>query len=254
MQDVNDLVRGTKIRDLVYQAQIDACKQMQDVWPVLQEEERDRMVNLAQSNAERVEREIADRVGQILDAFIASGQPSVAAVEKGIAIEGSGVTIKLAAVRSKVPREFFTHKGEFLIVLTHGGVLSLEELNRQGDFFENDDTGLSPAAGLADELRGDSPIVAQFKASTKAHAAEPEDPSQLWIDEFLIALGQLTSPEYAAHYDANGTNAALLGVYIEHGGWTPTEAATNESLADVDRRPIADGPPPINTDDGEAAA
>ena len=257
-QDVRELVKGRNIADLVYRSIIEACKQMQDVWPVLQEEERDRMINLAQASAEAVERDVATRIGGILDQFIASGQPSVAAVEKGIAIEGSGVTIKLAAVRSQVPQAFFTHKGQFLIVLTDGDVLSLEELNRQGDFFDND-PGPSPAADLADQLREDSPIVAQFKASQAAaeeRVDTPDDPAELFLDHFLLALGQLMPAEQAKAYDVGGEFHGVVGIYWA-AGWTPGEAAANESIDPQDpaRRLASDGPvdPPVDGD-GEAAA
>lgn len=133
-QDVSTLVKGTNIRDLLFAGAVDACKQMQDVWPVLGEEERDRMTNLIDAWAKNTENEIARRCANLFDRFVASGQPAVQGSEKGIAIEGSTVTIKLAAVRAQVPQAFFTHKGQFLIVLTDGDVLSLEELNRQGDF------------------------------------------------------------------------------------------------------------------------
>ena len=271
-QDVRELVRGTKIRDLLFAGAVDACKQMQDVWPVLGEEERDRMTNLIDAWAINAEAEIARRVGALFEAFVSSGQPSVAAAEKGFAIEGSTVTIKLAAPRAQVPPEFFTHKAQFLIVLTDGDVLSLEELNRQGDFFADDVGGPSPAAELAEQLRGESPIVAQFKAS-QAEAAEvaldlaeavqaieglqaPTEgsPLELWRDEFLLALGQITAPEYAAKYDQGGELEGVAGVYQMISGWTPTAAALNESLSPDDRRIIADGPPPAADDDGKADA
>lgn len=252
-QDVTDLVRGTKIRDLIFTVTRDACKQMVDVWPVLGEEERARMDNLIEQSAQTTEAEIARRVELLLDRFIASGQPSVAAAEKGISIEGSGVTIKLAAVRAQVPQEFFTHKGSFLIVLNDCEALSLEELNRQGDFFA-EESGPSPAAQLADGLRADSPIVAQFKASQTANGIEydgapiapiPETTAELFRDEFLIAISQITGPEVAARYDEGGEFAGLVELY--HGeAWTPTAAAINESLAPGEQRLITDGPPRVN--------
>ena len=274
-QDVSTLVRGTKIRDLLFSGAVDACKQMQDVWPVLGEEERDRMTGLIDAWAIKTETELARRLGNLFDAFVASGQPSVAATENGINAKGDVVTLTLAAVRSQVPRDFFTHKGSFLIVMTAGNVASLEELNRQGDFFADDDAGPSPAAELAEQLRGESPIVAQFKASQEA-AAEPdgvelegidpdaisvdgpaEDPLELFRDEFLIALGQITSPEFAAQYDKGGEFEGIAGIYVLVPGWTPTAAALNESLAPEERRPISDGPAstdgPVGDEGSEAA-
>lgn len=272
-QDVRELVRGTKIRDLLFSGAVDACKQMQDVWPVLGEEERDRMTNLIDAWAIKTEAELARRLGNVFDAFIASGQPSVAASENGISVKGDVVTLTLAAVRAQVPRDFFTHKGSFLIVMTAGNVASLEELNRQGDFFAEDDTGPSPAAELAEQLRGESPIVAQFKASQDAAAAEvaldlaeaveaieglqaptEESPLELWRDEFLLALGQITAPEYAAKYDQGGELEGVAGVYQMISGWTPTAAALNESLSPDDRRIIADGPPPAAGEKGSEPA
>lgn len=244
-QDVRELVRGTKIRDLLFAGAVDACKQMQDVWPVLGEEERDRMTNLIDAWAIRTETELARRLGNLFDAFVASGQPSVAATENGINAKGDVVTLTLAAVRSRVPR----------------------------DFFAEDDTWPSPAAELADQLRGESPIVAQFKASQDAAAAEvaldlaeaveaieglqaptEESPLELWRDEFLLALGQITAPEYAAKYDQGGELEGIPATYMDFGGWTPTAAALNESLSPDDRRIIADGPPPAADDDGKADA
>lgn len=259
-QDLSALVRGKNIRDLLFAGTVDACKQMQDVWPVLGEEERDRMTNLIDAWAIKTEAEIARRLGSLFGEFLASGQPNVQASEKGIGIEGSTVTIKLAAVRANVPREFFTHKGQFLIVLTDGDVLSLEELNRQGDFFADDDTGPSPAAELADQLRGESPIVAQFKASQEAAGGvELEAPAapaveepliDMFRDEFLITLGQLTSAEHAARYDVGGEFAGLLELYLG-AGWTPASAAVNESIDPAEQRLITDGPPGVSDPDEE---
>ena len=253
-QDVSTLVRGTKIRDLLFAGAVEACKQMQAPWHELGDEERDRMTGLIDAWSNKTETEIARRMGNLLEQFIASGQPSVAGAEKGISIEGSSVTIKIAAPRAQVPREMYTHKGSFLIVLTGGNVLSLEELNKQGEFFADPE----PAA--------DSPIVAQYRASAAAKAAEEEqnqeaacveltigttdtpeeNPGDLYADAFLLALAQLTSAEFAAQYD-NGEFAGIVGTYFLTVGtaaeWSPTEAAVNESLAVEERRLIADGPP-----------
>jgi len=255
-QDVSALVRGTKIRDLLFAGAVEACKQMQAPWHELGDEERDRMTGLIDAWSNKTETEIARRMGNLLEQFIASGQPSVAGAEKGISIEGSSVTIKIAAPRAQVPREMYTHKGSFLIVLTGGNVLSLEELNKQGEFFTD---GEEPAP--------DSPIVAQYRASAAARAAEEEqteeaagaelqpaatsepdeNPADLYADAFLLALAQLTSADFAAQYDGEGEFAGIVGTYFLTVGtaaeWSPGEAAANESIGIEDRRLIADGPP-----------
>ncbi len=265
-QDVSTLVRGTKIRDLLFAGAVEACKQMQAPWHELGDEERDRMTGLIDAWSNKTETEIARRMGNLLEQFIASGQPSVAGAEKGISIEGSSVTIKIAAPRAQVPREMYTHKGSFLIVLTGGNVLSLEELNKQGEFFADSE----PAA--------DSPIVAQYRASAAAKAAEEaqneeaagveltigttdtpeENPGDLYADSFLLALAQLTSAEFAAQYDGEGEFAGIVGTYFLTVGtaaeWSPGQAAVNESIAPEDRRPIADGPLPSVHGDNEEGA
>jgi predicted RNA-binding protein with RPS1 domain len=116
------------------------------------------------------------------------------------------------------------------------------------------DKSLAPAAELADQLRGQSPIVAQFKASQTANGIEydgapiapiPETTAELFRDEFLIAISQITGPEVAARYDEGGEFAGLVELY--HGeAWTPTAAAINESLAPGEQRLITDGPPGVN--------
>ena len=265
-QDVSALVRGTKIRDLLFAGAVEACKQMQAPWHELGDEERDRMTGLIDAWSNKTETEIARRMGNLLEQFIASGQPSVAGAEKGISIEGSSVTIKIAAPRAQVPREMYTHKGSFLIVLTGGNVLSLEELNKQGEFFADSE----PAA--------DSPIVAQYRASAAAKSFEERDdviataaegveltigvadtpeenPGDLYAESFLLALAQLTSAEFAAQYDGDGEFAGIVGTYFLTVGtaaeWSPGQAAVNESIAPEDRRLIADGPLPSVHGDNE---
>ena len=248
---IAEIVRGNKIADLIYTAIFNTARQVPDGWGILTPEEKDRIEGVGRAEADKVQHEISARLEAMFKTFIASDRQYFTAVEKGIAIKDGGVAITLTALRNNVPDEVYTHRGEFMVIITDGEA-TLQELNAQGDMFPR---GESPAAQLADSLRpesgGESPIVAQYLASraradAEREAAEPAaDPFDLWVDEFLIGAGQIMGAEIAGQYDAGGEFAPRLADYFG-AGWGPVEAAANETIAQDDRRAIADGPPPIN--------
>ena len=248
---IAEIVKGNKIADLIYTAIFNTARQVPDGWGILTPEEKDRIEGVGRAEADKVQYEISARLEAMFKTFIASDRQYFTAVEKGIAIKDGGVAITLTALRNNVPDEVYTHRGEFMVIITDGEA-TLQELNAQGDMFPR---GESPAAQLADELRADpapvSPIVAQFRASQAQAAAELEatepaaDPFDLWVDEFLIGAGQIMGAEIAAQYDQGGEFDHRLALYFGH-GWGPAEAAANETIAESDSRPIEDGPHPIN--------
>ena len=257
---IAEIVRGNKISDLIYSAIFNTARQVPDGWGILTAEEKARIEGVGRSQADLAQAEIGQRLEGMFKKFIASERSYFVAAEKGIAIKDGGVSITLTATRNDVPDELYTHRGDFMVIITDGEA-TLKELNAQGDLFAR---GASPAAQLADELRADppvSPIVAQFRASQAAHQAEeandatetghpepPADPFELWCDEFLIGAGQIMGAELAALYDEGGEAAPLLARYFG-AGWGPAEAAANETIAEGDRRPIDDGPHPVNKPD-----
>jgi len=248
---IAEIVRGNKIADLIYAAIFNTARQVPDGWGILTPEEKDRIEGVGRAEADKVQYEISARLEAMFKTFIASDRQYFTAVEKGIAIKDGDVAITLTALRNNVPDEVYTHRGEFMVIITDGEA-TLQELNAQGDMFPR---GESPAAQLADELRTepapDSPIVAQFRSSmaeaqaNRAQDAPAADPFDLWVDEFLIGAGQIMGAEIAGQYDAGGEFAPRLADYFG-AGWGPVEAAANETIAQDDRRAIADGPPPIN--------
>jgi len=248
---IAEIVKGNKIADLIYTAIFNTARQVPDGWGILTPEEKDRIEGVGRAEADKVQHEISARLEAMFKTFIASDRQYFTAVEKGIAIKDGGVAITLTALRNNVPDEVYTHRGEFMVIITDGEA-TLQELNAQGDMFPR---GESPAAQLADELRTEpapaSPIVAQFRASQAQAAAEREatepaaDPFDLWVDEFLIGAGQIMGAEIAAQYDQGGEFDHRLALYFGH-GWGPAEAAANETIAESDSRPIEDGPHPIN--------
>ena len=258
---IAEIVKGNKIADLIYTAIFNTARQVPDGWGILTPEEKDRIEGVGRAEADKVQYEISARLEAMFKTFIASDRQYFTAVEKGIAIKDGGVAITLTALRNNVPDEVYTHRGEFMVIITDGEA-TLQELNAQGDMFPR---GESPAAQLADELRADpapvSPIVAQFRASQAAHQAEEAndatetghaepaaDPFDLWVDEFLIGAGQIMGAEIAAQYDQGGEFDHRLALYFGH-GWGPGEAAANETIAESDRRTIEDGPHPLNEPD-----
>lgn len=251
---IAEIVKGNKIADLIYTAIFNTARQVPDGWGILTPEEKDRIEGVGRAEADKVQHEISARLEAMFKTFIASDRQYFTAVEKGIAIKDGGVAITLTALRNNVPDEVYTHRGEFMVIITDGEA-TLQELNAQGDMFPR---GESPAAQLADELRADpapvSPIVAQFRASQAQAAAEREatepaaDPFDLWVDEFLIGAGQIMGAEIAGQYDAGGEFAPRLADYFGN-GWGPAEAAANETIAEAERRDIAAGPHPLNEPD-----
>lgn len=251
---IAEIVKGNKIADLIYTAIFNTARQVPDGWGILTPEEKDRIEGVGRAEADKVQYEISARLEAMFKTFIASDRQYFTAVEKGIAIKDGGVAITLTALRNNVPDEVYTHRGEFMVIITDGEA-TLQELNAQGDMFPR---GESPAAQLADELRADpapvSPIVAQFRASQAQAAAELEatepaaDPFDLWVDEFLIGAGQIMGAEIAGQYDAGGEFAPRLADYFGN-GWGPAEAAANETIAEAERRDIAAGPHPIDEPD-----
>lgn len=251
---IAEIVKGNKIADLIYTAIFNTARQVPDGWGILAPEEKDRIEGVGRAEADKVQHEISARLEAMFKTFIASDRQYFTAVEKGIAIKDGGVAITLTALRNNVPDEVYTHRGEFMVIITDGEA-TLQELNAQGDMFPR---GESPAAQLADELRADpapvSPIVAQFRASQAQAAAEREatepaaDPFDLWVDEFLIGAGQIMGAEIAAQYDQGGEFAWTLPMYFGN-GWGPAEAAANETIAMNERRDIAAGPHPIDEPD-----
>ena len=251
---IAEIVRGNKIADLIYTAIFNTARQVPDGWGILTPEEKDRIEGVGRAEADKVQHEISARLEAMFKTFIASDRQYFTAVEKGIAIKDGGVAITLTALRNNVPDEVYTHRGEFMVIITDGEA-TLQELNAQGDMFPR---GESPAAQLADSLRpesgGESPIVAQYLASraradAEREAAEPAaDPFDLWVDEFLIGAGQIMGAEIAGQYDAGGEFAPRLADYFAN-GWGPGEAAANETIAESDRRTIEDGPHPLNEPD-----
>ena len=254
---IAEIFRGNKISDLIYSAIFNTARQVPDGWGILTAEEKARIEGVGRSQADIAQDEIGRRIEDMFKAFIASDRQYFTAVEKGIAIKDGGVAITLTALRNNVPDEVYTHRGEFMVIITDGEA-TLQELNAQGDMFPR---GESPAAQLADELRADPapashrhPIVAQFLASQAQAAAELEatepaaDPFDLWVDEFLIGAGQIMGAEIAAQYDQCGEFDHRLALYFGH-GWGPGEAAANETIAESDRRTIEDGPHPLNEPD-----
>ena len=257
---IAEIVKGNKIADLIYTAIFNTARQVPDGWGILTPEEKDRIEGVGRAEADKVQHEISARLEAMFKTFIASDRQYFTAVEKGIAIKDGGVAITLTALRNNVPDEVYTHRGEFMVIITDGEA-PMAELNQQADMFPR---GGSPAAALAEELRTDdgsafdSPIVAQFRASQAAHQAEEAndatetghaepaaDPFDLWVDEFLIGAGQIMGAEIAAQYDQGGEFDHRLALYFGH-GWGPAEAAANETIAESDSRPIEDGPHPIN--------
>ena len=169
---IAEIVKGNKIADLIYTAIFNTARQVPDGWGILTPEEKDRIEGVGRAEADKVQYEISARLEAMFKTFIASDRQYFTAVEKGIAIKDGGVAITLTALRNNVPDEVYTHRGEFMVIITDGEA-TLQELNAQGDMFPR---GESPAAQLADELRADpapvSPIVAQFRASQAQAAAE----------------------------------------------------------------------------------
>jgi hypothetical protein len=255
---IDEIVKGNKIADLIYTAIFNTARQVPDGWGILTPEEKDRIEGVGRAEADKVQYEISARLEAMFKKFIASDRKYFTAVEKGIAIKDGGVAITLTALRNNVPDEVYTHRGEFMVIITDGEA-TMAELNQQADMFPR---GGSPAAALAEELRTDdgpapdSPIVAQFRASQAQAAAEREatepaaDPFDLWVDEFLIGAGQIMGAEIAAQYDQGGEFAWTLPMYFGN-GWGPAEAAANETIAMNERRDIAAGPHPI--DEADAA-
>lgn len=253
---IAEIVRGNKIADLIYTAIFNTARQVPDGWGILTPEEKDRIEGVGRAEADKVQHEISARLEHMFKTFIASDRQYFTAVEKGIAIKDGGVAITLTALRNNVPDEVYTHRGEFMVIITDGEA-TMAELNQQADMFPR---GGSPAAALAEELRTDdgsafdSPIVAQFRASQAQAAAEREatepaaDPFDLWVDEFLIGAGQIMGAEIAGQYDAGGEFAPRLADYFGN-GWGPAEAAANETIAEAERRDIAAGPHPIDEPD-----
>lgn len=253
---IAEIVKGNKIADLIYTAIFNTARQVPDGWGILTPEEKDRIEGVGRAEADKVQHEISARLEHMFKTFIASDRQYFTAVEKGIAIKDGGVAITLTALRNNVPDEVYTHRGEFMVIITDGEA-TMAELNQQADMFPR---GGSPAAALAEELRTDdgpapdSPIVAQFRASQAQAAAEREatepaaDPFDLWVDEFLIGAGQIMGAEIAGQYDAGGEFAPRLADYFGN-GWGPAEAAANETIAEAERRDIAAGPHPINEPD-----
>jgi hypothetical protein len=253
---IAEIVKGNKIADLIYTAIFNTARQVPDGWGILTPEEKDRIEGVGRAEADKVQYEISARLEAMFKKFIASDRKYFTAVEKGIAIKDGGVAITLTALRNNVPDEVYTHRGEFMVIITDGEA-TMAELNQQADMFPR---GGSPAAALAEELRTDdgsafdSPIVAQFLASQAQAAAEREatepaaDPFDLWVDEFLIGAGQIMGAEIAAQYDQGGEFAWTLPMYFGN-GWGPAEAAANETIAMNERRDIAAGPHPIDEPD-----
>ena len=253
---IAEIVKGNKIADLIYTAIFNTARQVPDGWGILTPEEKDRIEGVGRAEADKVQHEISARLEAMFKTFIASDRQYFTAVEKGIAIKDGGVAITLTALRNNVPDEVYTHRGEFMVIITDGEA-TMAELNQQADMFPR---GGSPAAALAEELRTDdgsafdSPIVAQFLASQAQAAAEREatepaaDPFDLWVDEFLIGAGQIMGAEIAAQYDQGGEFAWTLPMYFGN-GWGPAEAAANETIAMNERRDIAAGPHPIDEPD-----
>lgn len=253
---IAEIVKGNKIADLIYTAIFNTARQVPDGWGILTPEEKDRIEGVGRAEADKVQHEISARLEAMFKTFIASDRQYFTAVEKGIAIKDGGVAITLTALRNNVPDEVYTHRGEFMVIITDGEA-TMAELNQQADMFPR---GGSPAAALAEELRTDdgsafdSPIVAQFRASQAQAAAEREatepaaDPFDLWVDEFLIGAGQIMGAEIAAQYDQGGEFAWTLPMYFGN-GWGPAEAAANETIAMNERRDIAAGPHPIDEPD-----
>ena len=253
---IAEIVKGNKIADLIYTAIFNTARQVPDGWGILTPEEKDRIEGVGRAEADKVQYEISARLEAMFKTFIASDRQYFTAVEKGIAIKDGGVAITLTALRNNVPDEVYTHRGEFMVIITDGEA-TMAELNQQADMFPR---GGSPAAALAEELRTDdgqapdSPIVAQFRASQAQAAAEREatepaaDPFDLWVDEFLIGAGQIMGAEIAAQYDQGGEFAWTLPMYFGN-GWGPAEAAANETIAMNERRDIAAGPHPIDEPD-----
>jgi len=253
---IAEIVKGNKIADLIYTAIFNTARQVPDGWGILAPEEKDRIEGVGRAEADKVQHEISARLEAMFKTFIASDRQYFTAVEKGIAIKDGGVAITLTALRNNVPDEVYTHRGEFMVIITDGEA-TMAELNQQADMFPR---GGSPAAALAEELRTDdgsafdSPIVAQFLASQAQAAAEREatepaaDPFDLWVDEFLIGAGQIMGAEIAAQYDQGGEFAWTLPMYFGN-GWGPAEAAANETIAMNERRDIAAGPHPIDEPD-----
>ena len=251
---ISQIIRGNKLSDLIYTAIFQTVRQVPDGWGILTAEEKARIESVGRAQADDVQKEIGYRLEQMFRTFIASDRKYFIAAEKGVAIKDGAVTLTLTAGRTDVPDELYTHRGDFMVIITDGEA-TLQELNAQGDMFPR---GESPAAQLADELRADpapvSPIVAQFRASQAQAAAEREatepaaDPFDLWVDEFLIGAGQIMGAEIAGQYDAGGEFAPRLADYFAN-GWGPGEAAANETIAESDRRTIEDGPHPLNEPD-----
>ena len=253
---IAEIVKGNKIADLIYTAIFNTARQVPDGWGILTPEEKDRIEGVGRAEADKVQHEISARLEAMFKTFIASDRQYFTAVEKGIAIKDGGVAITLTALRNNVPDAVYTHRGEFMVIITDGEA-TMAELNQQADMFPR---GGSPAAALAEELRTDdgsafdSPIVAHFLASQAQAAAEREatepaaDPFDLWVDEFLIGAGQIMGAEIAAQYDQGGEFAWTLPMYFGN-GWGPAEAAANETIAMNERRDIAAGPHPIDEPD-----
>jgi hypothetical protein len=252
---ISQIIRGNKLSDLIYTAIFQTVRQVPDGWGILTAEEKARIESVGRAQADDVQKEIGYRLEQMFRTFIASDRKYFIAAEKGVAIKDGAVTLTLTAGRTDVPDELYTHRGDFMVIITDGEA-TLQELNGQGDLFS--EGAKSPAGDLADGLR-ETPIVAQYLASAAKHRAEeaesetPADPFDLWVDEFLIGAGQIMGSEIAALYDEGGEAAPLLARYFG-AGWGPAEAAANETIAEGDRRAIDDGPHPINERDAAELA
>lgn len=231
---IAEIVKVNKLRDHVYQAITETLWQATGSWGVATQAEKDRLLGIAEREAEKVEELIAGRLDEMMAQFVASDRDYFMATEKGIALDGEAFTIKLQARRSDVPDQVFTHRRNFMVVLTEGQ-LTIGELLSQADMFD----GKRPAVDLAGTLRGET------------SEADPYNPFDLWRDQFLLALEVTGNSAAAAAYDEGGMYAGFLPDYFTF-GWGPVEAVHNE-LCELDGRLlISDGPP--NDSPAEEAA
>lgn len=124
-----------KLRDLIYEGFLQVAREIPDAWPILADEERQRIEKNADTLARDIEAKVSDGMEDWFTEAIAKGHASWIGKEKdssGITLSKTTLELKLIGSRENAPPEIFNHSGGFLVILTNRA-MSLREFQSQDE-------------------------------------------------------------------------------------------------------------------------
>lgn len=114
------------------------CKCMTDSWGVLSDQEKAKIIDLANNTAADFKPRVERLIGRMVDAEQSRETMHFSALMKSISRKQAVVTLSLEVPATDVPLETYIHNGGFLCILTNHRT-TLEEFEKQGAWsFEAD--------------------------------------------------------------------------------------------------------------------